>query len=61
MVPYFGTEVIFATAECIQLNSMEFLSFWYITSKQNLLRTSNFVISTSNLEHNLVRYMALIL
>jgi len=32
-----------------------------ITPKQNLVRTSIFVMSTSNLEHNLVRYMALIL
>jgi len=32
-----------------------------IMPKQNLLRTSIFVISTSNLEYNLVRYMALIL
>jgi len=30
-----------------------------ITSNQNLMGTSIFAISTSNLEHNLVRYMAL--
>jgi len=32
-----------------------------IAPKQNLLGTSIFVISTSNLEHNLGRYMALML
>jgi len=32
-----------------------------ITSKQNLMRTSFFFISTSNLEHKLIRYMTLIL
>jgi len=32
-----------------------------ITPKHNLTGTSIFVISTSNLEHNLVRYLALIL
>jgi len=32
-----------------------------ITLNQNLMRTSIFVISTSYLEHNLVRYMDLIL
>jgi len=32
-----------------------------ITPKTNLLGTPIFVISTSNLEHNLIRYMALIL
>jgi len=31
------------------------------TPKQNLMGTSIFVISSSNLEHNLVRFMALIL
>jgi len=31
-----------------------------ITPKQNLTGTSEFVISTSNLEHNLVRYIAFI-
>jgi len=39
---------------------MEFGIFG-ITPKQNLMGTLIFVISTSNVEHNLVRYMALIL
>jgi len=48
-IPYFVTEVIsgrkcinFFTAECIQLNSMELMSFFGITPKQNLIRTSIF-------------------
>jgi len=32
-----------------------------ITPKQNLMGTSKFVISTLNLEHSLVRYIAFIL
>ncbi len=36
------------------------VAVWGITPKQNCIVTSIFFISTSNLEHNLFRYIALI-
>jgi len=38
----------------------QLVAIFGITPKQHLMGTYIFVISTSNLEHNLVRFMALV-
>jgi len=64
-VPYFVTEMISGQKIIICYSRMHPIKFngiyviFGMMPKQNLMRTSIFVIST--LEHNLVRYMALIL
>jgi len=55
--------ICYGRAHTINFNVIQWhpVAIFGITPKQNLMGTSIFVISTLNLKHNLVRYIAFIL